>query len=58
MKKVRFLIGIPRIPQFRCNFSSPAAKKRKPNDSTVLRTFGVEVEKTMENHLVDTTEKT
>ena len=30
VKKVRFLFGIPRIPRFRCNFSLPAAKKRKP----------------------------
>ena len=33
-------------------------KKWKPKDSTDLCTFGVEVEKTMENHLVDPTEKT
>ena len=37
MKKVRFPIGIWRIPGFRCNFSSPAAKKREPKDSTLPR---------------------
>ena len=38
MKKMRFLVGIWRIPRFRCNFSSPAAKKRKPKDSIHLCT--------------------
>ena len=40
MKKVRFPIGIWRIPGFRCNFSSPAAKKREPKDS-ILPRWGV-----------------
>ena len=37
MKQVRFLIGIWRIPRFRCNLAPQQQKKRKPKDSILPR---------------------